>query len=136
MAMFTGFKPQGLQKIASKMGYAGRMEEFDQYLQQNPDKQREMIVYQGKAQEMAKGGMVKKMAVGGTTTATNCNTHSTRVELSVQQPIPIQLQVQRRVELSIHIAASSWTTSSSDSARGHSPSRTAVGSNNPCRTSP
>ena len=65
MAMFTGFKPQGLQKIASKMGYAGRMEEFDQYLQQNPDKQREMIVYQGKAQEMAKGGMVKKMAVGG-----------------------------------------------------------------------
>jgi hypothetical protein len=67
MAMFTGFKPQGLQKIASKMGYSGRMEEFDQYLQQNPDKQREMIVYQGKAQEMAKGGMVKKMAVGGDT---------------------------------------------------------------------
>ena len=67
MAMFTGFKPQGLQKIASKMGYSGRMEEFDQYLQQNPDKQREMIVYQGKAQEMAKGGMVKKMAVGGVT---------------------------------------------------------------------
>jgi hypothetical protein len=67
MAMFTGFKPQGLQKIASKMGYSGRMEEFDQYLQQNPDKQREMIVYQGKAQEMARGGMVKKMAVGGVT---------------------------------------------------------------------
>ena len=65
MAMFTGFKPQGLQKIASKMGYAGRMEEFDQYLQQNPDKQREMIVYQGKAQEMARGGVVRKMAVGG-----------------------------------------------------------------------
>jgi hypothetical protein len=65
MAMFTGFKPQGLQKIASKMGYSGRMEEFDQYLQQNPDKQREMIVYQGRAQEMARGGMVKKMAVGG-----------------------------------------------------------------------
>jgi hypothetical protein len=65
MAMFTGFKPQGLQKIASKMGYAGRMEEFDQYLQQNPDKQREMIVYQGKAQEMARGGVVRKMAIGG-----------------------------------------------------------------------
>ena len=65
MAMFTGFKPQGLQKIASKMGYAGRMEEFDQYLQQNPDKQREMIVYQGKAQEMARGGVVVKMAEGG-----------------------------------------------------------------------
>ena len=65
MAMFKGFKPQGMQKIASRMGYAGRMEEFDSYLQQNPDKQREMLVFQEKAQEMARGGMVKKMAVGG-----------------------------------------------------------------------
>jgi len=65
MAMFKGFKPQGLQKIASRMGYAGRMEEFDSYLQQNPDKQREMIVYQNKAQEMARGGVVK-MQTGGT----------------------------------------------------------------------
>ena len=65
MAMFKGFKPQGMKKIASRMGYEGRMEEFDQYLQQNPDKQREMIVYQGKAQEMARGGVVRKMAVGG-----------------------------------------------------------------------
>ena len=69
--MFTGFKPQGLQKIASKMGYAGRMEEFDQYLQQNPDKQREMIVYQGKAQEMARGGVVRKLAIGGLSKITN-----------------------------------------------------------------
>ena len=69
--MFTGFKPQGLQKIASKMGYAGRMEEFDQYLQQNPDKQREMIVYQGKAQEMARGGVVRKLAIGGISNITN-----------------------------------------------------------------
>tara|TARA_B110000037_G_scaffold222956_1_gene300865 strand:+ start:5152 stop:7089 length:1938 start_codon:yes stop_codon:yes gene_type:complete len=65
MAMFKGFKPQGMQKIASKMGYAGRMEEFDSYLQQNPDKQREMLVFQEKAQEMARGGSVVKMAVGG-----------------------------------------------------------------------
>jgi len=67
MAMFTGFKPQGLQKIASKMGYAGQMDKFDQYLEQNPDKQREMIVYQGKAQEMARGGVVRRFAVGGDT---------------------------------------------------------------------
>ena len=65
--MFKGFKPQGLQKIASRMGYAGRMEEFDSYLQQNPDKQREMITYQEKAQEMARGGSVVKMANGGIT---------------------------------------------------------------------
>jgi len=68
MAMFKGFKPQGLQKIASRMGYAGRMEEFDSYLQQNPDKQREMITYEEKAQEMARGGAVRKMQEGGATT--------------------------------------------------------------------
>ena len=66
--MFKGFKPQGMQKIASKMGYAGRMEEFDSYLQQNPDKQREMTVFQEKAQEMARGGSVRRMAEGGGTT--------------------------------------------------------------------
>jgi hypothetical protein len=68
MAMFKGFKPQGLQKIASRMGYSGRMEEFDNYLQQNPDKQREMITYEEKAQEMARGGAVRKMQTGGATT--------------------------------------------------------------------
>jgi len=71
MAMFKGFKPQGMQKIASKMGYAGRMEEFDSYLQQNPDKQREMITYQGKAQEMARGGSVRKLAIGGISNINN-----------------------------------------------------------------
>jgi len=65
MAVFKGFKPQGMQKIANKMGYAGRMEEFDSYLQQNPNKQREMIVYQQKAQEMARGGSVVRLQTGG-----------------------------------------------------------------------
>ena len=65
MAMFKGFKPQGLQKIATRMGYAGRMEEFDNYLEQNPEKQREMITYRERAEEMARGGAVRKMAVGG-----------------------------------------------------------------------
>src|SRR6056300_1176230 len=64
MAMFKGFKPQGLQKIATRMGYAGNMEKFDDYLKQNPDKEREMIVYRSKAQEMAKGGVVK-LQTGG-----------------------------------------------------------------------
>ena len=66
MAMFKGFKPQGLQKIATRMGYAGSMEKFDDYLKQNPDKEREMIVYRARAQEMARGGAVrKKMQEGG-----------------------------------------------------------------------
>ena len=67
MAMFKGFKPLGLQKIATKMGYAGRMEEFDRYLEDNPDKQREMIVFQSKAQDMARGGSVRRFAEGGAT---------------------------------------------------------------------
>ena len=63
--MFKGFKPQGLQKIATRMGYAGSMEKFDDYLKQNPDKEREMIVYRSKAQEMARGGSVRRFAEGG-----------------------------------------------------------------------
>jgi len=47
------------------MGYAGSMEKFDDYLKQNPDKEREMIVYRSKAQEMAKGGAVRKFQQGG-----------------------------------------------------------------------
>ena len=65
MAAFKGFKPQGLQKIATRMGYAGSMDNFDEYMKQNPDKEREMLVYKSRAQEMARGGSVRKLAVGG-----------------------------------------------------------------------
>jgi len=64
MATFKGFKPQAMQKIANKMGYQGGMESFDNYLQQNPDKKREMLVYENKAIEMARGGVVK-LQTGG-----------------------------------------------------------------------
>jgi hypothetical protein len=65
MAIFKGFKPQGMHKIANKMGYQGGMENFDNYLQQNPDKKREMIVYEDAAKKMARGGVVR-MQEGGT----------------------------------------------------------------------
>jgi len=65
MAAFKGFKPQGLQKIATRMGYAGSMDKFEDYVKQNPDREREMIVYRAKAQEMARGGSVVKMQTGG-----------------------------------------------------------------------
>ena len=58
MAMFKGFKPQAVEKIANKMGYQGSMQNFDNYLQQNPDKQREMIVYEQQAIKMARGGVL------------------------------------------------------------------------------
>ena len=72
--MFKGFKPQGLQKIATRMGYAGSMENFDDYLKQNPDKEREMIVYRSKAQEMARGGVVKLQTGGAPTQSTPSTT--------------------------------------------------------------
>jgi len=70
MAMFTGFKPSGMQKIANRLGYSGDMVNFDNYLQQNPDKQRQMIVFEEAARKMAEGGYVK-MQTGGMTSAPN-----------------------------------------------------------------
>ena len=65
MAMFKGFKPQGLQKIANSMGYTGSLEGFDSYLQQNPDKQNMMNMYTQRAVQMAQGGAVRRMREGG-----------------------------------------------------------------------
>lgn len=65
MAMFKGFKPQGLQKIANSMGYTGSLEGFDSYLQQNPDKQNMMNMYNQRAIQMAQGGAVRRFAEGG-----------------------------------------------------------------------
>ena len=59
MAIFTGFKPQGMQKIANSLGYKGSMEEFDNFLEQNPEKKRQMIVFEDAARRMAEGGVVK-----------------------------------------------------------------------------
>ena len=62
--MFTGFKPTGLQKIANKLGYQGSLDNFENYLEQNPEKKRQMIVYEDAAKQMARGGVVK-MQTGG-----------------------------------------------------------------------
>ena len=62
--MFTGFKPSGMQKIANRLGYKGDMVNFDNYLEQNPDKKRQMVVFEDAAKRMAEGGYVR-MAEGG-----------------------------------------------------------------------
>ena len=67
MAKFAGFKPEGMRKIANRMGYQGSMDDFDNYLQQNPEKKRQMIVFESIAKQMAKGGVVN-MRVGGVNT--------------------------------------------------------------------
>jgi hypothetical protein len=66
MIQFNGFKPDAMQKIAGKLGYQGDMNGFNDYLSANPDKKDAMNMYTNKAIQMARGGMVKKYAVGGT----------------------------------------------------------------------
>ena len=69
MAIFTGFKPTGLQKIANRLGYEGSLDNFENYLDQNPEKKRMMTVYEESAKQMARGGVVK-MQTGGAPTQT------------------------------------------------------------------
>ena len=70
MAMFRGFKPQGLQKIANRLGYQGSLDNFDNYLEQNPEKKRQMIVFEDAAKQMARGGVVKMQTGGAPTQST------------------------------------------------------------------
>ena len=60
MIQFQGFKPESMPKIANSLGYKGAMQGFQQYLDQNKDKQDMMNQYMQKAQQMANGGMPNK----------------------------------------------------------------------------
>ena len=60
MIQFQGFKPESMPKIANSLGYNGDMQGFQQYLDQNKDKQDMMNQYTQKAQQMAAGGMPTK----------------------------------------------------------------------------
>ena len=68
MLQFQGFKPSGMEKIANAMGFQGDQKQFQQFLQDNPDRQAEMLRYQDIARKMAEGGYVRKMQEGGDTT--------------------------------------------------------------------
>ena len=94
MAIFKGFKPQAMQKIANRLGYSGAMENFDNYLEQNPEKKRQMIVYEDAAKQMAKGGVVN-MRIGGVNTlpqGTETPTEGPKREILQETPrvLPIQ----------------------------------------------
>ena len=71
MLQFQGFKPSGMEKIANAMGFQGDQKQFQQFLQDNPDRQAEMLRYQDIARKMAEGGVVKKMQEGGATDKDN-----------------------------------------------------------------
>jgi len=60
MIQFQGFQPESMPKIANSLGYNGDMQGFQQYLDQNKDKQDMMNQYTQKAQQMAAGGMPNK----------------------------------------------------------------------------
>ena len=62
---FGGFQPSGKVKIAQAMGFQGPMEQFDRFLEDNPDKQAEMMRYENIARRMVSGGYVSKMQEGG-----------------------------------------------------------------------
>ena len=64
MISFQGFKPSGIEKIANAMGFQGNIKDFQKFLDDNPDRQAEMMRYQDIAREMAKGGVIK-MQEGG-----------------------------------------------------------------------
>jgi hypothetical protein len=68
MISFQGFKPSGIEKIANAMGFQGEEKEFKKFLEENPDRQAEMMRYQDIARKMVEGGYVKKMQEGGDTT--------------------------------------------------------------------
>ena len=63
---FKAFKPQAMQKIAGAMGYTGDMNQFQNYIEQDPMRQQQMQKYNNAAMQMARGGVVRKLAVGGT----------------------------------------------------------------------
>ena len=71
---FGGFQPTGKAKIARSMGFQGPLEQFDKFLQDNPDRQAEMMRYEDFARKMVEGGYVAKMQEGGVTTTTATTT--------------------------------------------------------------
>ena len=66
MISFQGFKPSGIEKIANAMGFQGEEKDFQKFLEENPDRQAEMMRYQDIARKMVSGGYVNKYQEGGT----------------------------------------------------------------------
>jgi len=87
MMQFKAFKPQAMNKIAQAMGYQGDMGQFQQYIEQDPARQQQMNMYTNAAKQMAKGGVVKKFAVGGTTTNPSGTQAATPTVTTPTQPV-------------------------------------------------
>ena len=83
-----------MQKIANRLGYQGDMVNFDNYLDQNPDKKRQMIAYEDAARRMAEGGYVRMQEGGlpedsiGTTYSPGFNPETENVDGSPKTTLP------------------------------------------------
>ena len=64
MAIFRGFKPEGLAKIAKSMGYQGNMDNFAKFIEEDPARQEQAIKMEDTARAMARGGVVKLLKGG------------------------------------------------------------------------
>lgn len=69
MMQFKAFKPEALNKIAGAMGYQGDMSQFQQFIEEDPQRKAQMDRYTNAARMMAKGGAVQKFAPGGSVAA-------------------------------------------------------------------
>jgi len=67
---FQGFKPQAMERIAGTLGYQGDMNNFQDFLQSDPEANAKFNNFQNKAIQMMNGGMVRKQyAEGGMASA-------------------------------------------------------------------
>jgi len=65
MMQFKAFKPEALNKIAGAMGYQGDMSQFQQFVEGDPQRKAQMQRYTNAAMQMARGGAVRKLNLGG-----------------------------------------------------------------------
>ena len=62
---FQGFKPQAMERIAGTLGYQGDMNNFQDFLQSDPEANAKFNNFQNKAIQMMNGGMVRKQYAEG-----------------------------------------------------------------------
>jgi hypothetical protein len=89
---FGGFKPEAQERIAQSLGYTGEMQEFDKFLEENPEKKEEMDKYTETAKQMAEGGVVQKFSNGGNPQSTTVSMQQYDPRVLNQQYIPQQPQ--------------------------------------------
>ncbi len=83
---FGGFKPEAQERIAQSLGYTGEMQEFDKFLEENPEKKEEMDKYTETAKQMAEGGAVLKAQSGVDVTGAVNSGNATTVSLQQYDP--------------------------------------------------